>query len=397
MKKLVFFISFFIYCGYYAGLAIIFSLNLVDLSRFYSIPLRIVVTGIMFYILSKNWRNVVNNKFSPYIFLFTGFWIFYSLKVLYSQNLSFNNDLSKDWFEFIFFALTYVVIPFFTFLSLDLKHFKNTILDAMIFSGFIMGIVSTYLYGYLLISGVGRISLITYETGQDVLSPLALSYGGALTIVLCVHKLILEKKKSFISKLYLSSTIAFAFVMFLLGSSRGSVIALMLTLPLFILYSPLKKKIRLTFLTILSTPLIIWAIEASGSNIFERIGNTSKDKGGGRNILWENAIEHFEQNPIFGGKVEIGGIYPHNLILEILMATGIVGAILILPVIFKGFKLGLTYSRIDKQNLFILLIIIQAFAQHFFSAGFYTSILLFVPIAMVMNVANSDWRNRRIE
>ncbi|SHG36097.1 O-antigen ligase family protein [Flagellimonas flava] len=390
MKKLVFFISFFIYSGYYAGLAIIFSLKMDELSRFYTIPLRIIVVLVMLYIIRKNWRNLLAHKLSIYIFLFVVFWIFYILKVLYTENVSFGNQLNNSWFEYIFFALTYVVVPFIAFLSVDFKAYKNVILDAMIFSGFVMGIVSTYIYGALLITGVGRLSMLTYETGENVLSPLALSYAGALTIVLCIHRLVVIKETSKYQKLYLYATIVFAFVMFLLGSSRGSVIALMLTLPLFILYSPLKQKISLIVLTIISTPIVIWAIEASGSNIFERIGNTKEDQGSGRQDLWINAFDHFVEYPLIGGRIELDYIYPHNLILEILMSTGIIGFFLIIPVIFKGFKLSFFHTKNDRQNLFVLLIIIQGFIQHFFSAGIYTSTILFVPIALVFSLANNN-------
>ncbi|WP_150452384.1 O-antigen ligase family protein [Arenibacter lacus] len=390
MKKLVFFMSFFLYSGYYAGLAIIFALNLSHLSRYYSIPIRAILILVMLYILLKNWRNLLNHKLSIYIGFFVVFWGLYTIKVLYTQNLSIGQSLSKDWFEFIFFGLTYVIIPFFTFLSLDLKTYKNTILNGMIFSGFLMGIVSTYIYGDLLISGVGRISLITYETGESVLSPLALSYAGALTIVLCLSKLIFSKDIKRNEFVYLTITIVFSFVMFLLGSSRGSVIALLLTIPLFLYYSPLKQKVKFMGLSTLSIPIIYWAIEASGSTIFERISNTKEDQGSGRDYLWRKALAHFIENPIFGGKVEIGGIYPHNLIIEILMSTGIVGCFLILSVITKGFSLGFLQSKMDNSNLFIILIMIQGFVQHFFTAGFYTSTLLFVPIALTFNIKNKN-------
>ena len=54
MKKIVFLVSFFTYSGYYAGLAIIFSLNLTTLSRYYSIPLRIVLALAMIYLIIKS-------------------------------------------------------------------------------------------------------------------------------------------------------------------------------------------------------------------------------------------------------------------------------------------------------------------------------------------------------
>src|SRR5690606_17621514 len=102
----------------------------------------------------------------------------------------------------------------------------------------------------------------------------ALSYAGALTIVLCVYRLVILKEKRKVHQIFLAITTALSFVMFLLGSSRGSVVALALTLPLFVLFSPIKQKFTLIFLMIITSPFLVRIIEASGSNIFERIGNT---------------------------------------------------------------------------------------------------------------------------
>lgn len=387
MNKLISITAFFIYSGFYAGLAIIFALNQVGLSRFYSIPIRIFLSVIMLYIILKKYNNLINNNKSRYLFLFIFFWIFYILKVLYTENSALGSGLSKAWPEYVFFAVTYVVFPFFTLFTINFEKHRIRILDGIIFSGFTLGAFSTYLYGSLLAKGVGRISLITYETGNDVLSPLVLSYSGTLTIVLCMHKLIILKEKRKKHVLYLYTTIGLSFVMFLLGSSRGSVIALALTLPLFILYSPLKQKVRLTILAVLSGPLVVWLIDASGSSIFDRIGNTVEDKGSGRNYLWKNAYEHFLEHPIFGGNIEIGGIYPHNFFLEILMSSGLVGAFLLFPIFFHGVKESIYWTRKNKENLFILLIFIQGVALHSFTAGFYTATLLFVPIAMAFSLS----------
>src|SRR5690606_13095341 len=121
MRSLIFIISFFIYSGYYAGLAIMFALNLSSLSRYYSIPMRIIVLVIMLYIIRINWRNLISHKYSLYITLFIVFWLSYFLKVLFTENNSYNLELSIAWYEFIFYSLTYVIIPFLAFLSIDYK------------------------------------------------------------------------------------------------------------------------------------------------------------------------------------------------------------------------------------------------------------------------------------
>ena len=386
MKKLVFFISFFAYSGYYAGLAILFAFGLGGLSRYYSIPIRLSLLLAMIYLIKQNITRVNFKKFPNIIPLFIIFWCFYFIKILYTENTVTDNSLGRTWPEYIFYSLSFAIFPFITFTLLSLNKYRNTIVNGFIMSGFILGLVGIYLYGSLLTSGIGRINLITYQTGESVLNPLSLSYSGALTIVLCIYKLVIVGGLKKSEKIYLLVTIGLSFAMFLLGSSRGSIVALAFTLPLFIAYSSRTIKVKLIATSIIITPLILWAITASGSNIFERVSNTSKDGGGGRNYLWTNAFSHFLEYPIFGGRIEIGGIYPHNLILEILMATGIIGAILILPILFNGFRIAFIRIKKNKADLFLLLILIQGFTQHFFSGSFATATLVFLPLGMAYSL-----------
>lgn len=390
MKRLIFIISFFVYSGYYAGLAFIFSFNLSSLSRFYSVPLRIVMAVIMLAIIHRFRKRLMQNTNSHYAILFIVFWIFYTVKVLFTESTTSSHELGRMWYEYPLYALLYGVIPFIAYYSIDIKKYQKDILNGFISSGFILGLVSLFLYGKFLAQGIGRLNMVRYQTGEEVLNPLALSYAGALTIVLCIYRLVILKEKNKLQILYLISTIILSFIMFLLGSSRGSVIAIMLTIPVFIAYSGAKQKLKFITVSILLIPIIIWAMEASGSSLFERMGNTVEDKGGGRESLWSNAFSHFLENPIFGGKIEIGGIYPHNFFIEILMSTGLLGITLFMTVLIKGFMLGRKNSSINHTNVFALLLLIVGFSQYSFSGGVYTAINLFVPLGIIFGIQNNN-------
>ncbi len=383
MSRIVFLISFFTYGGYYVGLAGVFALNLGHLSRFYSQPLRILMAVLMLYVIHKNRAALASHHLSRYIFLFIVFWVFYIVKVLFTANKVIPIELSRTWYDYILYAIIYVVIPFITFCSLDTKKYWRNIISGFIFSGFALGVVCVYLYGSFMLSGIGRINAIFYLTGEAVLNPLPLSYTGVLTMLLCLYKLIIYKENSKLEVLYLTVTIILSFALFLFGASRGSVVVLFLSLPLFVYYSPLKQKVKLTFLSFIIFPVLIMVTNASGSGIINRLSNTSEDKGGGRTGLWENAIEHFLNHPLFGGRIEIGHIYPHNFIIEILMSTGILGGLLLFPVVYKGFSLGFKSVKKNKTNLFALLLLLVGFTLYSFSGGLYTTILLFVPIGIM--------------
>jgi hypothetical protein len=387
MQKVIFLLSFFAYSGYYVGLAFLFAFKLSELSRLYSIPLRLFLALLMVWLIQKNFKGLVEKARNVWFLLFLLFWGLYFMKVMYTANVSAVFYTSKPWYEFIFFALTYVILPFLSFMAIDYHRYKQTILNGFIFSGFLLGLANLYIYGGALGSGIARVSELTYETGDEILSPLALSYSGSLTIVLCVYKLLMAKSNSTWVRLYLLATIVLAFIMFLLGSSRGSVIAIMLSIMVFLAYSPAKNKFQLMVLTALATPAVIWAIEASGSGVLSRFANVSKDGGGGRMTLWSNAFEHFLQYPLFGGRVEIGGFYPHNFILEILMATGVIGGILIFPLFLKTI---LKSRSLKGEDMFVFLIFIQGLCLHIFSGAVWSATLLFLPMGIILYYSKSD-------
>ena len=388
MSRIIFIISFFTYGGYYVGLAGMFAFNLGTLSRYYSQPLRIVMAILMVYIIHKHRLTLFSHKLSRYIILFLLFWAFYVVKVLITTNNVLSIELEHVWYDYILYPIMYVMIPFITFCSLDIRKYWLNVISGFIFAGFVLGVASIYLYGSFMLSGIGRINAISYQTGEAVLNPLSMAYTGVLTILLCLYRLIIYKKNTKFEVIYFIITIILCFALFLFGASRGSVVVLFLSLPLFFYYSPLKHKVKLTFLSFIIFPILIYIIEASGSDLLNRVDNTSEDRGGGRTTLWENAFNHFLDNPIFGGRIEIGHIYPHNFIIEILMATGVMGALLILPVVFKGFSLGFRAVKKNKLNLFALLMLLVGFVLYTFSSGLYTTILLFVPIGIIFSQAH---------
>ncbi|WP_210423681.1 O-antigen ligase family protein [Croceivirga thetidis] len=335
----------------------------------------------MIFIITKSVSNFSNKKKSLVVFAFVLFWAFYFFKVLTTQNVAIDGELMRPWFEYIFYGVSYVILPYITFTIIDFHKYKEVMLNGLIFSGFVLGIFALYTYGGTLGSDVGRISYLTYETGEQTLSPLALSYSGSLTMVLCIFKLLVVKGNTKYQRIYLLATLVLSFIMFLLGSSRGSVVALFLSFLVFLAYSPLKTRIQMLASSILAIPVIIWAIEASGSGIISRIENTKEDGGSGRSSIWADTIEHFMDNMVFGGRVEIGREYPHNMILETLMATGLVGSIILFSLLIATFFSSL---NLKKGDLFLFQIFIQGLSLSLFSGSLIGSTLLFLPMGAII-------------
>lgn len=386
MKRIVSIISFFVFSGFYAVLALIIALGLTNSSRLITVPLRVVTTVLMLYVITKVvYRVKVGNYKKWILFVFCTFWFIYILKVL--QNSSAGVHLYRNWFEYIFYAANFCILPFIMFMLIDFKKYSHTILNSLIFSGFLMGIVSLFLYRNILTAGVGRISMAKYSGFESpTLSPLALSYAGTLTIVLCIYVLLFYKNISKKYKIYLYITIFLSAIMFFLGASRGSVVALVLSMPILFYYGNIKNKVRFAFIFILSVPLLIWGALKTGSAVFTRTMKTADGyKINARGELWTNAWTEFVEHPIFGGRIEIG-FYPHNFILETLMATGIIGFVLLLLFLLPAFKRVFMLASVDKNYIWVFIVLIQGFTQHFFTGAIYTAMLLFFPLGMIFSL-----------
>ena len=238
--------------------------------------------------------------------------------------------------------------------------------------------------------GIGRISMIQYDfPNRETLSPLSLSYSGALTIVLCIYKL-LYMTNSLKIKLYLYGVIILSFIMFYLGASRGSLVAILLSIPLLIYYKSTTNKIKVLILFIVAIPFVIYGAKITGSAIFARSENTIQTgDASGRQQLYVAAFSEFLSNPIIGGRIEVSRIYPHNVFLEILMATGLLGFVLFVSIFIKSIQRGITMSKKDDSYLVPVLILTTGVSEGMFSGAIYGAILLFTSMGMIFSTYNS--------
>lgn len=378
-KNIIFIVSFFIFAGYYLGLSILFNSGQSSLSRFYSVPLRILLMLLMLYYLKENRNKLWNRNFANVLLFY--FTILYVIKVLYTESI--NAPTAHSWFEYIFYYLSYSLLPFVFFSNVDFIKYKNIIIEAIVLSGFLLGIIMMIFFkNFLGASAVGRISNLTYQTGEAIISPIAIAYSGAITVLMCVYKLIYDKNSG-IKLLYIILTLIVSFVIFFLGATRGALVAVFFGLISFIYFGNMKQRMLLIALSVIATPFILYGIEATGSAIFDRtLDSISTGDSSGREILWEEAIREFIKYPIVGGRIEVSGIYPHNLIIEVLMGTGLVGFVLFMSFLIILFKKGVALIKENHEFLIVFMLFVCGLSLHFFSSSITSAITLFSALGM---------------
>ena len=385
---ILFTICFFLYSGYYLGLEVIISLGLIEYSRFYSVPLRLILSVFMLiYIIKK-----INIKFSNLtlitFILMIGFFIQYIMMLCLNIN---SQIYMLDKIEYIFYFLSYSVFVFLYFFVTDFN--KKVVIIAFIYSGFFLSLMTSYLYWDVFLGGVGRISRLVYQGNNDFISPLALSYASVINFLMGWLYFKEYQEKRFYLNIIVLVMILLSIPMFILGASRGSFVSGFLIVVYIFSFSNIRTKILSLFIIPIFVYALYYVTIITGSNAFERFLGIKdavdhNDSSAARLDMWSTGINYFYSSPLYGGYLEVGGIYPHDIFVEILMNTGLFGFFcLFIPVLIL-FIFGVRYTIVEK-TFFIPLIFIMGFSMHLFSGSIYVAPILFASLGLLLNRLNT--------
>ncbi len=392
MKKFHFIIAFITFIGYFIGLTLIIKFSFP--SRYYSVPVRFGVALLMIIVLYSQKRNQIKATYSNLLFLI--FWFFYLLSVI---RYFLFDELSFDYALDIYgYSLIYAIIPFFFYSSFSSNFYLNSINRAIILSGIILSIISFIQYwGLFLSTGVSRISSLVYFEGQDFkyLSDLALSYSGSIVIGLSLFNL-LYLHNSFKFKLFNITALLFALIPFLLGASRGSVFSLIVPfIFIFLFNGAYSMKKRIIIFLVLGFLIVISAFFADivGSSVFSRTINITADIESGNDSaarldIWYTSILQFLDSPIFGDFVlnRKWNFYPHNIIVEVLMSTGIVGFLPFLLLLFFTLKRSVLIIKNNINDAWISIIFLQGLLMSLVSGSVTDNIVFWSGMGLVFSL-----------
>lgn len=390
--SIIFFITFFTYSGYYAGLGIILELFGNSASRFYSIPLRLIYCFLCFCFIVYSVICYLNNNKkinSNIIFLFFSISIFiFYLSVHYLLNINENISTNQSY-EYFFYLIAYALFPFLFYSLMNYRKYERLLIFTNIISGLILGLVSILLYRSILGDSFSRISTLKYEGVSDFLSPLALSYSASLAITLSIFYWLNSNPNKYL-KILLLFSIGVSLFVFLLGASRGSILTIFSCFLIYFVTLNVKK----IFISIASFFALIvimyYAAIYSGSSIFDRflnIGSAYSNNDSsvtGRLDIWKEAIFLIKQSPILGGNFEANNVYPHNIFLEALMSTGVLGFLIFIFITIYGLYLSSKAYLCEKKYL-PFIILVHGIVMGLFSGSLYTSILFFVGLGLTIS------------
>jgi O-antigen ligase len=255
--------------------------------------------------------------------------------------------------SFFYFPLFLDLIILFLLVS-AVKQSPNVLFNSMI--AFSLGTIILSILFHLNI-GVevtqdGRMSI--FEINQNMLGLYA-----CFAIFTFVHLLFGKINISFIGKFILLGIIFLLFLMLIKTGSRGAFLSFVVGI-FFYLFSnkriSRKTKVLITGAFVITTTLL-WVFFMKNSVLFERLDTSVNDGDlSNRDLIWLNLFDIIVNNYTFGVGVTgydklIGEQSPHNVLIEVLCYSGIIGLSIF---IFFLYKIGQSSYRILKSESNIL-------------------------------------------
>lgn len=378
-------IFFFTFLGFYSILLLMFNAGLAGVSRQLTIPMRLVIGICCGLLLVINFRNV-----SSYLIWFICWVYMYVYRILIDYNG--NEYFYLPYSDLVFYFLSFVVIPFISLSSINYAKIDfGRLYSVFLISAIMFTLLSILLYGRY----IGQVSrLNASRVGEHVISPLILSYCGALIIGVTSFYLLYVKGNKKKVKYLSFATMALALIPFFLGASRGSIFALLFP---FILMTQSKISfsniLKYTILFIILAIVLIYSDEYLGSGLFDRLAGTSRaieenGSSASRLDIWKKSFSQFVQHPFLGDKLNTQDInhYPHNIFLEVLQSTGIIGFFLFLFLFYSGLKASYNIFKNYEEFAWIPVFFLQAIMQNMFSGAVYTAAWFWASLAIVLSL-----------
>ncbi len=228
------------------------------------------------------------------------------------------------------------------------------------------------------------------DYGVHPLNPISIGRIGSIIFLFYYNKLLLKQNVIYYKDITLNLLGLF---LLLLSGSRGPLLSTVIFL---IIISSLKLKFyskRRLFLALalfLISFLVLFNIEEL--SIYKRIDKPHYGKDPTRAEIWSSAIQYFLMSPVFGYSiVDKFGIYPHNILIESLMAVGILGTIPFLIIIFRTFRKSVKIIKSVENTFFSSLFVIYfLFSMSSGSLYFSTEIWILVSIILFTNVKQKN-------
>lgn len=344
---------FFLTFGYifFYSLAVPFD----SLNTYFSIPFRIVMIIVSFYIICTNFENIKKRKMTAVFMVL--FWVFYLIKANYSfKSGVFLPKVMKNEYQVYVRAIFLNLIPYIAVLSINLSKDMMMKLNRWAFNFLliIIGISSVYV---IFVTQV-------FERASGIFASYYISVGhyGLSLVILSVFYYFQSPQK----KLKPILGILLGVFTIFISSARSPMLAALILAVIFLIYLN-KLKYWIAFISFVIIFMIgIYYLKQSSLSDFAFVNRMYdgifRGDGYGRSVNILKGWDIFKSNVLVGGNILFeDGVYPHNIFVEVLMSMGIIGFVLFCLYFKDLIKFRLAYIKDHLYNIPYFLFFIQYF------------------------------------
>jgi len=339
------------------------------------------------------WFEKKKIKITKSLQLFLMFSSAYLIRIIYEMIFT-GNIYHINTSNFLLYFLSFVFIPFLFLININFNVDKILLIEKAIkVSCIFFSLLVVLYFKDLFAENIGRISSVIGRDDENYISPLSLASIGSYGILLTTLQLLTSKNNKIIRILYNIGILLICSVPFFLGSSRGALIALLFTVFILIIMNSSGNKINIVLFIAL---ILFFSLSVSsylGSNLFDRVLAIQSDYDSGsssaiRVEIWKTSFYQFVNNPIFGNSLEsdFRGYKPHNIFLEVLVTTGIIGFLPFIYLIYTTIRKSLLLLKIKSSASYMSLIFIFTLIVSNFSGGLYSASILFISMSIILNM-----------
>lgn len=219
----------------------------------------------------------------------------------------------------------------------------------------------------------------TYEGGRaalTALNPISLGHLGVQLILFAMWALFLRRgeMKNGVKLMFLVASVLGLYLA-LVANSRGPLVSLVAAALFAIMASNMRSKYWVLGLMLVAAaafaPLLTFVDHVAGTNVYDRLLGTSQFEEVntlGRIELYTSAWNQFLKFPLTGYGLEdpVFGGYPHNIVIESFMSTGLVGGLLMLTILILTLIMCYRMLRtVPSFGWLALLVVQQVVAMQF--------------------------------
>jgi O-antigen ligase len=363
-------------------------------SRIYMVPFRLGTALLLVTVLvTALVKFGIRFRFDAAVFAVAVFWVVYSARLLVNVGVG-NEVTSPKGTDLMQFAYGVSLLGFVAFLLVRDPKLYNP--WALRFTTVAFLLASLLSLRYMLAHWV---QMVRGETeGNEILNHISLGHTGASLTIIGAY-LVLRKGGSPWNRPWGVVVLVIGLVVVVLSTSRGSAVALSCVLLLLMWFgwrSGRRVMIGIT-IALMVTGASVVVITASSwglpiKSAFSKVALLQGASTTNRERYMTKAIDVFTDNPVWGCCVNVPGyhVYPHNLVVESFMATGVLGGIPFLALLALGSWRALGLVRHRAEVAWLGMLFFQYVLAAMFSGSLYTANIFWALLGIVIGLDQGD-------